>query len=47
MGLFKADLYRNFAIGFVLGALLVGAQVGPELIGDPIPQAHAATAPAQ
>jgi hypothetical protein len=28
MGLFKADFYRFFAIGFVAGALLVGATVG-------------------
>ena len=28
MGLFKPDLYRNFAIGFALGAMAVGAQVG-------------------
>lgn len=47
MGLFKADLYRNFAIGFALGVLLVGIQVGPELFGDPIPQAHAAPAQAR
>lgn len=47
MGLFKADLYRNFAIGFALGAVLVGAQFGEELWADPIPQAHAATAPAR
>ena len=25
MGLFKPDLYRNFAIGFIAGALIVGA----------------------
>ena len=25
MGLFKADLYRSFAIGFVVGAALLGA----------------------
>lgn len=26
MRLFSADLYRNFAIGFAVGAVLVGAQ---------------------
>ena len=25
MGLFKPDLYRSFGIGFVIGALIVGA----------------------
>ncbi|MGE8142330.1 hypothetical protein ACQKOE_10175 [Novosphingobium sp. NPDC080210] len=25
MGLFKADLFRSFAIGFVVGAALLGA----------------------
>ena len=47
MGLFKPDLYRNFAIGFALGALLVGVQLGPQLLGDAIPQAQAATVPAR
>lgn len=47
MGLFKPDLYRNFAIGFALGALVVMAQVGPQLWGEPIPQAHAAPVKAQ
>jgi hypothetical protein len=43
MRLFKSDLYRNFAIGFVGGALLVGAQAGPELWDQIIPQAQAHT----
>ncbi len=25
MPLFKSDLYRNFGIGFIIGALMVGA----------------------
>lgn len=28
MGLFKPDLYRNFAIGFGIGALIVAFQLG-------------------
>ena len=47
MRLFKSDLYRNIAIGFVAGALIVGAQAGPEVWGEVIPQAQAATAPAR
>lgn len=41
MGLFKPDLYRNFAIGFALGALAVAVQFGTGGWSDPIPQAHA------
>ncbi|MGN6497403.1 MAG: hypothetical protein ACTHK5_08695 [Tsuneonella sp.] len=41
MRLFKSDLYRNFAAGFVLGALIVGAQIGPDRWGEIVPQAHA------
>lgn len=46
MGLFKPDLYRNFAIGFVLGAILVGIHVGPEMKAEFATQAHAAESPA-
>lgn len=48
MGLFQADLYRSFAIGFVLGvaALLasMGAQSEQGLAGQVIPSAEAAPA---
>ena len=30
MGLFKADLYRNFAIGFLIGAVMIGVAAVPE-----------------
>jgi hypothetical protein len=39
MRLFTSDLYRNFAAGFVLGALIVGAQIGPELWDEVVAQA--------
>ena len=42
MGLFKPDLYRNFAIGFALGAGLVVWQIAPSMNADLIPQAQAA-----
>ena len=46
MGLFKADLYRSFAIGFVLGAAALlagmGAQSEAGLAGQMIPSAEAA-----
>lgn len=46
MGLFKADLYRSFAIGFVLGAGVLlagmGAQSDAGLAGQVIPTAEAA-----
>ena len=47
MGLFKPDLYRNFAIGFAVGAMIVAAQVGPKLWNEAIPQAQAHTAVAK
>lgn len=43
MGLFKPDLYRNFAIGFALGAGLVVWQIAPGMAGKIIPEAQAAT----
>ena len=48
MGLFKADFYRFFAIGFAGGALLVLGTMGlnhaPSLSGSVVPPAEAATA---
>ena len=41
MRLFKSDLYRNFAIGFVVGTLIVGAQAGPQIWDEIVPQAQA------
>ncbi len=32
MGLFTADLYRSFAIGFGLGALVLALTVGSQLL---------------
>ena len=43
MGLFKADLYRSFAVGFVLGALALGAAMTQRPDQGVIPQAQAAT----
>jgi len=43
MKLFKSDLYRNFAIGFAVGAVIAGWQIAPGL-GDAIASpAQAAT----
>lgn len=49
MGLFKADFYRFFTLGFAVGALLVVANVGLEGFGSNladgvVPVARAATA---
>ncbi len=43
MGLFKTDLYRSFAIGFVLGGLALGAAMTSRPDQAVIPQAQAAT----
>ncbi len=43
MGLFKTDLYRSFAIGFVLGAIALGAAMSQRPDQGVIPQARAAT----
>lgn len=43
MGLFKADLYRSFAVGFVLGAIALGAVMTQRPDQGVIPQAQAAT----
>jgi hypothetical protein len=45
MKLFKSDLFRNFAIGFAAGAVIIALQSGPDLFQNPIPPAHAAPAP--
>jgi hypothetical protein len=46
MGLFKADLYRFFALGFAGGALMVLGMMGigghSPLADDLAPSAHAA-----
>lgn len=34
MGLLKPDLYRSFGIGFLVGAMLVGASLAGELSTD-------------
>lgn len=46
MGLFKADLFRSFAIGFVLGsamlAVVLGSRSESPIAGQVIPSATAA-----
>ena len=42
MALLKSDLSRNFAIGFLIGAAIVGIQLSPDQL-TAIPQALAAT----
>ncbi len=48
MGLFKPDLYRSFAIGFVLGSAMLAAVLGSQgdrpIAGQVIPSATAAPA---
>jgi hypothetical protein len=48
MGLFKSDLYRSLAIGFVLGAVAVfsvlGIDPGQKIANGVAPQAEAASA---
>jgi hypothetical protein len=48
MGLFKPDLYRSLAIGFVLGAVVVfsvlGIDPGQKIAQGVAPQAEAASA---
>lgn len=46
MGLLKPDLYRNFAIGFAVGTLMVLAMTGVNLWDEAMPQAQAHTAQA-
>lgn len=47
MGLFKSDLYRSFGIGFLIGALMVGASLAPSLTADIATPAKAAVAETQ
>lgn len=46
MGLFKSDLYRSFAVGFVLGAALLAGAMSMKsdapIGGQVIPSANAA-----
>ncbi len=41
MSLFTSDLARNFAIGFLLGAMAVSFQVAPEMWLETVPNAVA------
>lgn len=43
MKFLKSDLPRNFAIGFITGALVIAFQMNPELSDQLIPQAIAAS----
>ena len=43
MKILKTDLTRNFAIGFLIGGLIVMAQMGPDLWQQVVPAAQAAT----
>lgn len=43
MSIFKTDMPRNFAIGFMLGAVIVAFQINPDLISETIPAAVAGT----
>ena len=42
MGLFKPDLYRNLAIGFLAGSAIALWQIAPLLAAEVIPAAYAA-----
>ncbi|NMW32527.1 hypothetical protein HKD42_10685 [Altererythrobacter sp. RZ02] len=42
MSLLKSDLTRNFALGFVLGGLIVAFQISPDLGSQLVPEAVAA-----
>jgi len=41
MNLFKTDLFRNFAIGFAAGAVIVALQATPDIFGAILPAAEA------
>lgn len=41
MALFTSDLARNFAIGFVLGALAISFQMAPDMWLNAMPDAVA------
>ena len=43
MNIFNSDLSRNFAIGFAVGALIVVFQINPDIAGQLIPEAVAAS----
>ncbi len=43
MRLFKSDLYRNFAVGFAVGAAIAVLHVAPQMSDGLVSQAHAAT----
>ncbi|WP_209348995.1 hypothetical protein [Pontixanthobacter sp. CEM42] len=43
MSIFKTDMPRNFAIGFLVGAFIVAFQISPELGNQLLPEAVAAT----
>jgi hypothetical protein len=43
MKILKTDLTRNFALGFLIGGLIVMAQMGPDLWQEIVPAAQAAT----
>lgn len=43
MAFLKSDIARNFAIGFLIGGLIVFAQTGPDMWAEIVPQAVAAT----
>lgn len=42
MRLFSSDLFRNFAIGFAIGAVIVAVHAGTNPLTDAVPQAQAA-----
>jgi hypothetical protein len=43
MGLFTPELYRNFAIGFAIGAVIIGASAAPHWSAELASPAQAAT----
>lgn len=43
MGLFTPDLYRSFAIGFAIGAVMIGVNAAPDWTADLVSPAQAAT----
>ena len=43
MKLFNSDLYRNFGIGFALGAVVAGWQIAPQFGEALVSPAQAAT----
>ncbi len=40
MKLFKSDLYRSLAIGFLIGTAIVGVQAAPEALAVMAPAAN-------